>query len=197
MPRKLTAKQESFKNNRVKGMSRIEAYLASTYSTDNMSKTSIYAEALRLDNHPLISQAVEKAKEKALSASIMTREEALQRLTLHARVKVTDVCDFKFQCIGQDADGQDIMRTVWTVKNSDDIDPDIAACIKSVTMGKDGPKIELHDNDKAINQLRAMEGWDAPKLTALTDNKGNSVPLNINVNAPEVAEALAAMMDKL
>lgn len=163
MARKLTAKQESYKNLRVKGKGLSDAYRLSEYSSDNMSPHQIATEAWKLDNHPVISMLITESIEKASSKAIMTREEALERLTLHARIKITDVCDFSLKEIGTEEDGTPIVRTVWVVKNSEDIDPDVAACIKSVSCGKDGPKIELYDSDGAIKQLSNMQGWDAAK----------------------------------
>ena len=129
--------------------------------------------------------------------SIMSRDEALAILSTNARVKMTDVADYKFVAVGEDKDGQPIMQTVWTMKDSKDIDPNVISCIKSVTMTKQGPKIELHDQQGAIKQLSSLQGWDAPKKTELTGAGGEALQLNSNVSAPEIASALAGLMSKL
>lgn len=129
-------------------------------------------------------------------SSIMTRTEALERLSLSARIKITDICTFKYMEIGKDDNGP-IMQTVWTMKNAEDIDPNVAACIKSVQFTNVGPKIELYDANGAIKQLATMEGWDAPKKIANTDTEGKTVPLNVNVNAEEIASALGSLLSKL
>jgi phage terminase small subunit len=130
-------------------------------------------------------------------SSIMERDEALAILSTNARVKMTDVADYKFVEVGRDKDGQPIMQTVWTMKDSKDIDPNVISCIKSVTMTKQGPKIELHDQQGAIKQLSSLQGWDAPKRTELTGAGGEALQLNANVSAPEIASALASLMGKL
>ena len=129
--------------------------------------------------------------------SIMQRDEALEILSNNARVKMTDVADFGFRKVGEDDEGQDIMESIWTMKNGNDIDPAIASCIKSVTMTKNGPKIELHDQQGAIKQLTDLQGWSAPKKTELTGAGGEALQLNANVSAPEIASALAGLMSKL
>lgn len=130
-------------------------------------------------------------------SSIMQRDEALEILSNNARVKMSDVADFGFRKVGEDDEGHDIMKSVWTMKNGEDIDPAVASCIKSVTMTKNGPKIELHDQQGAIKQITDMQGWSAPKRTELTGAGGESLQLNTNVSAPEIASALAGLMDKL
>ncbi len=129
--------------------------------------------------------------------SIMERDEALEILSNNARVKMSDVADFGFRKVGEDEEGRDIMESVWTMKNGEDIDPAIASCIKSVTMTKNGPKIELHDQQGAIKQLTDIQGWAAPKKTELTGAGGEALQLNSNISAPEIASALAGLMDKL
>ena len=129
--------------------------------------------------------------------SIMERDEALEILSNNARVKMSDVADFGFIEVGKDEDDQPIMQTVWTMKDSNDIDPEIISCIKSVTMTNKGPKIELHDQQGAIKQLTDIQGWAAPKKTELTGAGGEALKLNSNVSAPEIASALAGLMDKL
>lgn len=130
-------------------------------------------------------------------SAIMTREEALERLSKSARVTIHDICTFSLEEVGKDEFNNPIMQTVWQMKNSEEIDPDVAASIKSVTFTKTGPKIELYDANGAIRQLSVMQGWDAPKKTWLTGSDDKPLEINSNVKAPEVAEALAGLMSKL
>ena len=83
MPRKLTAKQESYKNNRIAGMGVSESYKAA-YNTKNMSDNALRKEASVLENHPLIAPAIEKSKEKATDKAIVTLEMVLNGLLLEA-----------------------------------------------------------------------------------------------------------------
>jgi len=129
--------------------------------------------------------------------SIMTRDEALERLSKSARIKITDVCTFKYVEFTDKETDEVYMNTVWTMKDAEDIDPDVAACIKSVTFTKMGPKIELYDANGSIKMLSDIQGWNAPKRTEITGKDGQALQLNANVEAPEIASALAGLMEKL
>ena len=153
--------------------------------------------ASRMSSDVKVKAFYEAMMETKTVNSIMERDEALEILSNNARVKMTDVADFGFVEVGKDEDDQPIMQTVWTMKDSKDIDPEIISCIKSVTMTNKGPKIELHDQQGAIKQLTDIQGWAAPKKTELTGAGGEALQLNSNVSAPEIANALAGLMDKL
>lgn len=109
--------------------------------------------------------------------SIMTRDEALEILSTNARVKMTDIADYRFVEVGKDEDGNSIMHTVWTMKDSKDINPKVISCIKSVTMTKQGPKIELHDQQGAIKQLTDLQGWSSAKKFEVTGKDGGPVAI--------------------
>ena len=109
--------------------------------------------------------------------SIMERDEALEILSTNARVKMTDVADYGFVEVGKDEDGNPIMQTVWTMKDSKDIDPKVISCIKSVTMTKQGPKIELHDQQGAIKQLTDLQGWSSAKKFEVTGKDGDPIAI--------------------
>ena len=130
-------------------------------------------------------------------SSIMERNEALEILTTNARVKMTDVAVFGFVEVGKDEEGNPIMNSVWTMKDSEDIDPALMSCIKSVTMTNKGPKVELHDQQGAIKQITDIQGWAAPRKTELTGAGGSALQVDTNISAPEIASALAGLMSKL
>lgn len=109
--------------------------------------------------------------------SIMERDEALEILSTNARVKMTDVANYGFVEVGKDDEGNPIMQTVWTMKDSKDIDPKVISCIKSVTMTKQGPKIELHDQQGAIKQLTDLQGWSSAKKFEVTGKDGDPIAI--------------------
>lgn len=128
---------------------------------------------------------------------IMTKQEALERLSKSARATIHDICTFSFERIGEDESGNPIMQTVWQMKHTDEIDPVVAASIKSVTFTKNGPKIEMYDSNGSIKILSDLQGWNAPRRTELTGAEGGALQLKADVSAPEVAAALAGLMGKL
>ena len=96
------------------------------------------------------------------SDAIMTKQEAMERLSKSARATIHDICDFSLSQVGEDENGGPVMQTVWTMKNSEDIDPVAAAAIKSVTFSNKGPKIEMYDSNVSIKLLSDMDGWSLP-----------------------------------
>lgn len=132
--------------------------------------------------------------------SIMSREEALERLSKSARATIHDICTFKLvETPTKDKDGNEKIEinTVWEMKCTDEIDPDIASAIKSVTFTKTGPKIEMYDATGSIKILSDMQGWNAAKRTELTGKDGEALEVSAKVDSPEVAKALAGLMDRL
>lgn len=121
----------------------------------------------------------ESLQEVQATSSIMQREEALAILSTNARVKMTDVADYRFVEVGTDADGNPVMQTVWEMKDSKDIDPALISCIKSVTMTKQGPKIELHDQQNAIKQLSTMQGWDSASKHEIAGKDGDAIAITV------------------
>lgn len=159
-----------------------------------------------LSGDAVVSRMLKKVKVKAFydsliaataKSSIMTREEALERLSNTARVTITDIAEFKEEVVGEDEDGNPVKQTQWRIKNSDQITPEAAAAIKSVTATKFGPKLEMHDPQAAIKQLGDLLGWNAPSKHELTGKDGQPMQMATDVSAPEIASALEGIMSRL
>jgi phage terminase small subunit len=76
----LTAKQEKFVRNLIKGMSQREAY-KNSYDAENMTDKSIDEEACRLFNDTKISSRYRELQDRLDNATIMTAQERLEYLT--------------------------------------------------------------------------------------------------------------------
>lgn len=76
----LTAKQEKFVQNVVKGMSQVDAY-KDAYSAKSMSDNAIYREASLLMKNPKIAQRHKELGEKTERKTIMTAQERLEWLS--------------------------------------------------------------------------------------------------------------------
>lgn len=130
-----------------------------------------------------------------VKASIMTREQALERLTLIANTEITDILDFKqvaVKKVGKDGEEEADWETIWSMKDSPDVERKAKAAIKSVTMTKQGPKIEMYDATAAVAQIAKMQGWEAPTKVANTDSQGNDVPAQ-SIDS----KLVSALIDKL
>lgn len=83
MPRKLTAKQEAYKNYRIMGKGTSESYRAS-YNAKKMNNNAVNVAANELENHPIISLQIQEAREKATERAIVTVEDVVKGLLLEA-----------------------------------------------------------------------------------------------------------------
>lgn len=161
----LTPKQEAFALAYVQLGNASEAY-RQVYNAQNMKPASVNRKAKELLDHGKISARVAEVMAAAVSSVVLTRQQALERLTLMAETRITDIVEFEtIQVESMGKDGKPEMKgeTVWRMKESAELQARAAAAIKSVTMTKFGPKIEMYDARGAIEQLSKMQGWDAPQ----------------------------------
>jgi phage terminase small subunit len=195
MAKELTSLQRKVVIGIVGGLTHRKAYVkAGGKAKKAQGQDASVAEIL---GKPIVRAFLDSLMNKAAENAVITREEAIGILADTAKLKITDVCDFQNVQIGEDDEGTPVFKTVWTMKNSEDIPDHIARSIKSVTATKDGPKIELHDSHGSIKQLSSMMGWDAPKKTELTGAEGKPLEVKSEVKAPEIANALAGLLGKL
>ena len=158
---KLSQKQEMFCVKYAKHGNATRAY-KEAYNAENMKPATINRKAVELFENGKITARIEELNQMAVSDAVMTKQEALQLLSVKARIKITDVCNFRQEQVGNDEEGNPVYQTVWTMKDAEDIDPNVAACIKSVTVTRTGPKIELYDANASAKLLADMLGWNAP-----------------------------------
>jgi phage terminase small subunit len=158
--KKLTQKQENFCLAYIETGNASEAYRRA-YNAGKMKPESVNKKAHELTQDVHITARVDELRQDARSKSVMTRQEALERLSRSARVTITDIAEFAERVVGEDENGEPVKQTVWRIKNSDELTPEAAAAIKSITATKFGPKLELHDPQAAIKQLAEMEGWNS------------------------------------
>lgn len=123
--------------------------------------------------------------ESAASNAVMSRTEALERLSLMGRARITDVVEFEVveRVVNVKAaeDGEKMETktdTIWRIKESAELNGLAAATIKSVTMTKFGPKIEMQDSKAAIELLAKMQGWESPAKIDHTSSDGSMSPTN-------------------
>jgi len=83
MPRKLTDKQEAYKNSRIKGMGVSESYRAA-YDAESMNDKAISVAANKLEQDPRISIEIERVKEEATERALVTVEDVVKGLLIEA-----------------------------------------------------------------------------------------------------------------
>jgi phage terminase small subunit len=84
MARKLTAKQEAYKNNRIQGMGVNESYRAA-YACTVMSDKSVSAAAGKLEKDDRIAMQLVSARKEAANKALLTTEDVVKGLMVEAQ----------------------------------------------------------------------------------------------------------------
>ncbi|WP_265445080.1 terminase small subunit [Acetivibrio straminisolvens] len=159
----LTAKQEKFVQELIKGKSQREAYKAA-YNAKNMSNNSIDREACLLLKNPKVAQRYEELKSKVIKRSeekaIITAEEIIKEIADIAKDDIKNYLSYRTekQIVDYREDGEPVFgyRTVIELKNSDDVN---TKNIKEISMSKDGTfKFKTYCRDTALYKLAEIFG---------------------------------------
>lgn len=159
----LTQKQEAFALAYFETGNASEAYRRA-YNAENMSPNVIHNKASALMAKGDVRVRVEQLRAKAETASVMSRQEALERLSTFARTDLSDLVEFGAYELGQDDDGKPIVQAAWKIRDSVLQDPKKLAAISELSAGRDGIKIKTHSPLSAIQQLAKLQGWDVHEL---------------------------------
>lgn len=170
---KLTQKQEAFCIAYLETGDASEAYRRA-YSTKNMKPATINRKAKHEIDKGKIRARLKQLNAKAVTDAVMTRQEAMERLSGIARTDLADLVEFGTYELGNDHEGNPIIQSAWKIKDSALQDPEKLAAIAELTAGRDGVKIKTHSPLQAIQQLAKMQGWEsATKIDHTT--KGESL----------------------
>lgn len=145
------------------------------------------ASAARLLATVKVKEFYDSLIESAAENAVMSRTEALERLSLMGKARITDILEFEVVERVVNVEGvkerdekmETKTETIWRIKESAELNELAAASIKSVTMTKFGPKIEMHDAAAAIKQLATMQGWEAPSKVDHTSTDGSMSPQGV------------------
>lgn len=180
----LTPLQKKFSLSIVKGKNQTDAYKA---AKGKAKGDAMRAAASRMYANVNVQAFLKSVQVSAVNEAIMTREEALKRLTSMGRARITDLVDFGEHVVGEDDDGHPVIQATWSFKNSVKQTPELLDAIAELTAGKDGIKLKLHDARGAIKQMAEMEGWQAATEVKHTNPDGSLNPANMAI---AVIEAL-------
>ncbi len=84
MPRKLTDKQEAYKNNRIEGMGCSASYRAA-YNCPTMSDNAVSKEATKLEQDPRIAPEIKVKRKEAAERALVTVEDVVKGLLIEAQ----------------------------------------------------------------------------------------------------------------
>lgn len=186
---KLTQLQQRVATNVLAGMSQRQAYYAAGGSASNdVSADSTVYELL---SNPQVVSFMSSMKEAAVSSAVMSRQEALEKLSNLARTDLKDLVEFGSYELGSDGEGNPIVQAAWRIKDSVLQDPQKMAAISELTAGKDGIKIKTHSPITAIQQLAKMQGWESANKLELAGKDGGPIQVR---NLDELSDDDLAMI---
>lgn len=141
-------------------LSQREAY----YKAGGKAKSDEVADssAWEILSHPKVKAYKKALIRKVSLESVMSREEALKKLSDMANTNITDIADYRTVEV-ETVDGKPAKQGIWFLKDSENLTPEQAASIMSVKASAQGIEIKQHDQKTAIKQLSEMLGWDSAK----------------------------------
>ena len=190
---KLTQKQEMFCVEYIATGNASESYRRA-YQPKRMTNKSINEKASQMLAMVKIRSRIEGLNSKAVSAAVMTRQEALERLSGIARTDLADLVEFGTHELGEDTDGKPVIQATWHIKDSALQDPEKLAAIAELTAGRDGIKIKTHSPLQAIQQLAKMQGWESATKHEISGPDGAPIRTQVESVDQKLAEGLAAKL---
>lgn len=179
----LTPKQEAFCLAYLKTGNASEAY-RQAYNAANMKPDSINVNASKLLANAKVALRLSELNRAAVTDAVMTRQEALERLSSFARTDLVDLVEFGSYEVGEQ-DGQPVIQASWKIKDSVLQDPSKMAAISELAATKDGIKIKTHSPLAAIQQLAKMQGWESASKHELSGPNGGPIQ---HRNASEMSD---------
>lgn len=186
----LTNLQQRVATNVLAGMSQRQAYFEGGGTAEDDKVADAIASRMLTDAK--VAAFMDSMKESAVSNAVMSRQEALEKLSNLARTDLKDLVEFGSYELGSDGDGNPIVQAAWRIKDSVLQDPQKMAAISELTAGKDGIKIKTHSPITAIQQLAKMQGWESAGKLEVTGKDGGPIQVrNLDELTDEELAAIA------
>lgn len=113
--------------------------------------------ATAIRNRPHVRKFMALMQVDLVADAMMSRNEAIERLSEIARSSITDVVDVK--TVNWGTEQQPDIQTTWQLKS----DGESLSSVSKISSGPAGPRVELYSALAAIKQLSDMCGWEVPK----------------------------------
>ena len=157
---KLTRLQQAFAIGIVEGKAQRHAYIDAGGKAKNPDVA-----ASELLSTPKVKAFVQSIQAAPANAAVMTREEAMARLSDIARTSAPDLVEV----VTKRGVGRSRKTTQQVLLREESLnDPAKRAAIAELSQTKDGIRIKTHSPVQAIQQLARMQGWEAAQKFDLT-----------------------------
>lgn len=189
----MTLKEREFASYIMMGKNQTEA---ASLMNPSKTKSSWQNTGRNWMRRPAVIEFLESLNVQRVRSGIMDRDEALRRLSTLARGSIADFMDFDTVTV-MGSDGVEREQTVWSLKSSDDMDPEMVACIAELTSGAGGNRIKIHPSLLALKQLAEMQGWNSANKIDLTSSDGSMTPgLDVSKLSDGALGELMALVDE-
>nr|WP_244182530.1 terminase small subunit [Xenorhabdus beddingii] len=111
----LTPLQQKFALGILKGLNQVDAYRKAGGKAKGESARTQASRMITFDN---VKTFLDAMNQEAVSDAVMSRQEALERLSHMGRVSIHDIADFRNSQIGEDEEGQPVFQAAWQFKDS-------------------------------------------------------------------------------
>lgn len=159
---KLTAKQERYVQEIIKGKSQRQAYRIAYPSSRKWKDSTVDSKASNLLKNDKVKARYNELNGKAIDKAIITRKRIIEEITDVALDDISNYLDFRTEkvVVAYDEDGKPIIdyRTIVDLKDSRTIN---TKNVSEVSIGTNGSfKFKMYCKDKALYKLAEMFGID-------------------------------------
>lgn len=169
----LTSLQKEISLNSISGMNDIDAYKKSKGKAKTVK--AMEASVSQILSNRKVKDFIESMASHIVNPFIMSRDEMMQELTLVARTNSNDLIEWGYrdvETINKETGKTEVVpQAYWTLKASDEINPEHMSAIEEVSTGKDGLKFKRTSKLAAMKQLAELAGYEAPKQIEVTESE--------------------------
>lgn len=159
----LTPLKQKVALNKIAGMKPADAHREAGGTCKNESNR--YKLASEILINPDVVAFINSMANHIVNPAIMSRDEMMEELSLVARTNSNDLIEWGYRGVkklNKDTGEEEIVQqSYWTLKSSDEINPDHMAAIEEVTVGKEGLKFKRTSKLSAMKQLAELGGYNA------------------------------------
>lgn len=156
-----TRLQKSFALAIIRGSKPKDAYYEAGGIAANDANAS--ASAYHLNQNPAVQQFIRAAQLAAISDAVMTKQEALERLTVIARGSLSSVGRIITRVLIDEKTGEVVDTGGFELKPTDQLRPEDIYLIEEYISTDRGVKFKLKSSIQALKMLAEMQGWNKPK----------------------------------
>lgn len=159
----LTPLKQKVALNKIAGMKPADAHREAGGTCKNESNR--YKLASEILINPDVVAFIDSMANHIVNPAIMSRDEMMEELSLVARTNSNDLIEWGYRDVkklNKDTGEEEIVpQSYWTLKSSDEINPEHMAAIEEVTVGKEGLKFKRTSKLSAMKQLAELGGYNA------------------------------------